>query len=58
MRSIVEFLATAPRHRSRMMTRITSESQAAKRIEARLKREKELSTAYRKTLKILGENEV
>jgi hypothetical protein len=35
-----------------MMTRITSESQAAKHIEARLKREKELSTPYRKTLEI------
>jgi hypothetical protein len=34
---------------------IRAVSQAAKRIEARLKREKELSTAYRKALKILGE---
>jgi hypothetical protein len=31
-------------------------SQAAKRIEVRLKREKEMRTAYSKTLKILGEN--
>jgi len=38
-----------------MMMNKTSVSQAAMRIEARLKREKGLSTAYRKTLKMLGE---
>jgi REP element-mobilizing transposase RayT len=37
---------------------IRAVSQAATRIEARLKREKDLSTAYRKTLKMLGENRV
>jgi hypothetical protein len=41
-----------------MMTRVKSVSQAAKRIEARLKREKGLSTAYRETLKMLGEAKV
>lgn len=37
---------------------IRAVSQAAKRIEARLKKEKELSTAYRKILKLLGEEKV